>query len=521
MKKYYLKLKNFTTDELVKLLVSIPCDDEEKFIEFEKGEYRIDADELMQLNLYITNTTADDEYSKNEIPHHNRAPIYLNHIKNLTVNGNGARLVINGKSSNMVIKQCENITIRDLNITADNPEMHELQVVNKGVFFVDYKIDSQSKIDVRKSRVYFTGYDYERPIADKAKTAWWIVHFPADKPGYCHRVRHPLYNALKISRIGENLIRVFTPTACKINVGDKYYLYDVRRQYVGIFVEDSQNITLENIKQSFNYSLAFVAQNTENITLNNVDFTPDEGRELCSVADFIQICMCRGKVTVKNSRFSGAGDDCMNVHGFNFKIVKQKENVITVRFMHPQSHGFNPFMQGDEIAFVNGDTLLDTGYSRVEYSKLIDEYNIELTLTGTDGAVVGEFVENISACPHVEFTDNIIDKIVTRGLLITTRGRVNIENNHFGCTGMSGILLSDDASSWYESGPCHNVTIRNNTFDYCGENGVLIKPENKVDRGPVHKNIKIENNVFKKCERPVISSRCVENLVDINNKAAN
>ena len=29
---------------------------------------------------------------------------------------------------------------------------------------------------------------------------------------------------------------------------------------------------------------------------------------------------------------------------------------------------------------------------------------------------------------------------------------------------MSGILLSDDASSWYESGMCKDVTISNNVF---------------------------------------------------------
>lgn len=516
---YGVKPNEFCEKALENFLASIPKDDEEKIIEFQNGEYLIDAQNLKKQMLYITNTVGDEEFSKNETPHLNRAPLCFENLKNVTVDGCGARFVIHGKSTNAVIAECENITLKNLTITAENPEMHELKVVGKGAFFVDYEIDKQSKYINEKGKFYFVGHDYKRAFTHKAKTSWWNGYFPADRPEMCKREKHPLCDTFKIKEIGEHKIRAYCLSASKFKVGDRYYLFDVRRQYAGIFVRDSKNVTLRNIKQHFNYSLAFVAQNTENITIDNVYFAPENDRVMCSVADFIQICMCRGQVFVKDSYFSGAGDDCLNAHGFHFKIIKKEDNKITVSFMHPQSHGFNPFNEGDEITFVNPKTLLEKGRARVISSNqvcgnegIIFEDWLELTLDNSADAVIGEFVENITACPEVTFINNTVTRIITRGLLLTTRGKTLIENNHFKSTTCSGILLSDDANNWYESGACLDMTIKNNTFDWCGENGILIKPENTVHAGAVHKNINIIGNTFKKCEKACFDIKSTDNV---------
>ncbi len=503
--------------ELEKFLSSIPQDEEEKIIVFENGTYLIDATKLRTEKLYITNTVGDKEFSSDETPHLNRAPLWFNGLKNVTVEGNGAKFIIHGKSTNAVIDNCENIKIQNLTITADNPEMHELKVVGKGLFYVDYEIDEQSRYVNENGKLYFIGHDYKRSFKDHSRNAWWIAHFPEDKPHFCQRTYHPLRDTFKVSEIGKRRIRAYDFTASKFKVGDKYYFYDVRRQYAGIFVQDSKNVVLQNVKQHFNYSLAFVAQNTENIKLTNLDFTPENDRVMCSVADFIQICMCRGQLIVKDSKFSGAGDDCMNVHGFHFKIVDKNGDKIIVRFMHPQSHGYNAFEIGDEIEFIHPETLLPKGSARIVDSIMLNEYDIELTLDTVENAVVGEFVENVTACPQVEFVNNEIDRIITRGLLLTTRGKTNIENNLFYSTTMSGILLSDDADSWYESGMCLDMTIKDNVFDYCGENGVLIKPENKKYDGAVHKNITICGNTFKKCEKVCFDIKDSDNIIIQNN----
>ena len=511
---------SFCEKELETFLESIPKDSEEKVIEFQKGEYLIDAENLKKQMLYITNTVGDNEFSKDETPHENRAPLCFNGLKNVTVEGNGARFVIHGKATNAVISDCDNIKIRDIEITAVNPEMHELKVVGKSPLYVDFEIDGQSKVENKKGKLCFVGKDYCRSITEKAKTSWWIGRIPEKYPEMMMRVRHPLADSFKIKQTAENKIRAYCFSALRFKTGDKYYIFDVRRQYAGIFVSDSSNVTLERVKQHFNYSLALVAQNCENITVDSVEFAPEKstGRVMCSVADFIQICMCRGLVTVRNSYFDGAGDDWLNVHGFHFKIKNKNGNKITVSFMHPQSHGFNPLRAGDEIEYINPKTKLPKSRAVITDSAMLNEYDIELTLDNAEGAVIGDVIEDVSACPDVTFTGNTATRIITRGLLLTTRGKVLVENNRFVSTTMSGILLSDDAESWYESGMCLDVTIRNNVFDYCGGNGVLILPENKVHEGAVHKNITIEGNELKKCRNECFYIKSSSDIKIMNNK---
>ena len=73
-------------------------------------------------------------------------------------------------------------------------------------------------------------------------------------------------------------------------------------------------------------------------------------------------------------------------------------------------------------------------------------------------------VENITYTPEVSIHDNIFKETPTRGILVTTRKPIVIENNTFDGMGMAGIYISNDAQGWYESGPTRDVTIRNNTL---------------------------------------------------------
>lgn len=470
----------------------------EKILIFQKGTYYIDSEKCEKKKLFITNTTGDEEYEKDETPHLNTVPFFLEGVSDLTVDGNGCIFVIDGKASNLCLVGCENVKIKNLEFRHAHPDMHELKVLEKSRFSVTFALDKDSLYSLEKGKLYFYGRNYRVSAKKGAKTACYIGHIKKETPDTVKRVRHPLAKALKIKAAGEGKIKVLYPTAKSFNEGDRFYLYDVRRQFVGIFVEKSKNITFKNIRQRFNYSLALVTQDSENITVDSVDFSPekDSCRKLASCADFMQFCMCRGKITVKNSRFEGAADDCINIHGIHLKITQINDNSIKVRFMHPQTHGFNPIRTGDEIAFINPDTLLEESKAKVIDSELLNEKEILLTVDSTKNAKAGQVIEDVTACPDVSFCDNYVSRIITRGVLVTTRGKVVIKDNHFVSTSMSGILISDDARSWYESGMCLDVSIENNIFDYCGETPILIKPEIKKYEGAVHKNIRIIGNQF-------------------------
>lgn len=501
------------SQELVKLLDYAKTIDGEKTVVFQKGTYYIDSHRCQQHMLYITNTVGDKEFKSGETPHLNSVAFYFGQTNDLTVDGNGAIFVIDGKVTNIAIENCKNLTLKNLEIRHAHPDMHEFKVVKKSLFTVDFELDKDSLYSVKDGKLYFKAKDYSF-CASRNTSAWWIGLIRQETPNKIERVSHPMFSSLKTTDLGNGRIKVTYPSTKKFKEGDRIYLFDVRRQFAGIFINKSENISLYNIKQRFNYSLAYVAQDSERLTIEGCEFAPEEGsaRKMSSVADFIQLCMCRGDISVRGCYFDGAGDDCLNVHGIHFKITDVKDNVITVRFMHPQSHGFNPLRVGDEIAYISTDTLLEKGTAVIENSELIGEYVIKLTVSDTSKAKVGDVIEDVTACPNLSFTDNTATRIITRGLLITTRGKVNVENNHFLSTTMSGILLSDDAKSWYESGMCKDVTIKNNVFDYCGQTPILIKPENARYEGAVHKNVKIIGNTFKNYSGECINAKATDGL---------
>jgi hypothetical protein len=107
-----------------------------------------------------------------------------------------------------------------------------------------------------------------------------------------------------------------------------------------------------------------------------------------------------------------------------------------------------------------------------------------------------DVVENITRTPQVWVHHTEIARIPTRGILVTSRRRVVLENNVFDRVRMNAVLIEDDAESWYESGPVQNVAIRNNHFIRCGSAVISIHPENGINDKPVHKNIAITGNQF-------------------------
>ena len=77
-------------------------------------------------------------------------------------------------------------------------------------------------------------------------------------------------------------------------------------------------------------------------------------------------------------------------------------------------------------------------------------------------------VENVTYTPEVIVRNNFFSRIPSRGLLVTTRRKVLIEKNTFFRMQMSGILIANDARSWFESGMVRDITIRDNHFIECG-----------------------------------------------------
>lgn len=493
---YGVKAGKNVSKELNALFAHMAEVEGEKRIIFEKGEYFLSSEYSPKPELYITNTIGEKEWKSGEKPHSNVAGMYLEGIDDLVVDGGGSVFTIDGQMTNVVVSRCSKVTLKNFTLRTLSPDMHEFKVVKKGFGYVDYALDKDSSYVNEKGKWYFTGTDYKVPFdGDKAR-AFWIGRVDADDPDTIRRVSHPLMGTYALRELEKGVFRAYLLFRQHMRKGDRFYIFDVRRKFAGIFVERCKDISVENIAQRFNYSLAVVCQDTENFNLSGCEFAPEKGGLLmASVADFVQICMCRGLVSINDNYFEGSGDDCLNVHGIHFPVTKREGNKITVEFAHPQSYGFNPLRAGDKIRFVNPVTLLGDKYTTVLASEAVSKKEIVLTVEDASAAE-GMVVEDVSALPDLDFSRNTMNRIITRGILVTTGGKVRIADNKFLSTSMHSLLISDDAKSWYESGSVSDVTVENNYFGKCPQYNIYIKPENSVHAGYVHKNIRIRGNVF-------------------------
>lgn len=464
--------------------------------------------------LYISNTTEDDTLSKVK-----NIGFLLDGFKNLTIEGNNTLVVLHGKMVSFAILNSGNIQLKNIRFDYERPTMSELTIKTISPQAIETVIHPDSKYFIDNGRISFYGEGW------KSKSYHTIL-FEADKNVMKYSSFKPLSEskAIQTSPLHVTFQGEFSKTS--FHPGDILTVRDPYRDNSGGFISLSKNIRIENVKMHYMHGLGIVSQFSENISLVKVVAAPSEnsGRIISSFGDCFHFSGCKGSILIDSCFTSGSHDDPINIHGTHLKITSvDASKKLTVRFMHHQTYGFEAFFTNDSIAFINPQTLMPIAYAKLKNARSMNKREMELELENDlpENVKTGDCIENITWTPEVTIRNSRFERTNTRGILLTTRRKVLIENNTFYRTGMHAILIANDASSWYESGPVQDVTIRNNIFEECGYNStpgnyvIAVAPENHelVPGYMVHKNIRIENNIFKVYDYPVLSARSTEGLV--------
>lgn len=474
------------------------------------GIYELDRSKSTQVLYHISNTTSESE-DPDPTKH---IGLYLHSLKNITIDGCGSTLQMNGEMTSFVLDRCEGIILKNLDIDYKHPTQTEVEVLEEGKDYLIVQVHptSQYRIVDEQLEWYGDGWSFKNGIAqsyDRASNMTW-------------RSWSPMENLIRAVELRPNVLYLQYKEKPQVGLHIVFQMRDSFRDEVSGFVNRSKNVQLENLNFYYLGNFGVVCQYSENVTFDRCNFAPrpDSGRTNAGFADFIQVSGCRGMIDIRNSRFSGAHDDPINIHGTHLRVTEfLSPNRLKVRFMHDQTFGFEAFFKGDDIELVDPLSLLAVEKAKVKEAKLVTPREMELTLSGPLSPEVIQrkdlVVENVLWTPEVRITNNYFERIPTRGILITTRRKSLIEGNTFYGMQMSGILVADDGLSWYESGPVHDLTIRRNTFFNCGEPVINIDPENREYKGAVHKNITIEENYFymRKNSSSVIRAKAVDGLV--------
>ncbi len=469
--------------------------DEPVTIRLEPGDYHISRKEASR-HLYHISNTASDQENPDQTKH---IGLWMRRLKNLTFDGNGAWLITHGEMTSFVIDSCSDIRLENLTLTAADPSVPEMKIIAVNAESVTAAVTPPSRFDIVDGEFCWKGegWHFGEGPARATLPEHAQVFFP--ESNVTLRRPSPLKGRKYACRISGDTVRFVFDRVPDVHPGEIYQMRHGIRNEVCALICRSKNVSLSNIEFNFLGNFGLVGQMSENLTYDNLRCRPrlGSGRTDAGFADFVQMSGCKGKISILNSHFEGAHDDPINIHGTHLKVVGTQGDRLTVRFMHGQTYGFQPFFEGDEVEIVDCHTLCCLMSAHVETVRQLDDYTFELSLDRPLPAMTGDMVvENVTWTPEVEIRHNYFSRVPTRGILITTRGKSVIEDNTFFRIPMPAILVSDDARSWYESGPVRDLTIRRNLFIECGSPAIAVWPEyDRFDR-PVHRNIRIEANRF-------------------------
>ncbi|SEW53858.1 right-handed parallel beta-helix repeat-containing protein [Chitinophaga arvensicola] len=489
-------------------------------LEFAPGRYDFYPDSAVKKVYYISNTS-----SETEVPEKTKTiGLFFENFRQLTIEGNGAEFVFHGKMVTWLFDHCQDMTLRNITVDFARPSMSELTLKTVTASRVEASIHPDSKYAIINGHLEWYGekWGMKQFHAVLADTAQGLNTYSSWKP----------FDKSTATETAPNNV-VFTGdfSGFKGAPGNVLSVRDGIRDQAGMFIQHCRNVHLEHFNMRYMHGLGIVSQFSENLYYDHMEIAPDKkhGRIMATFADGMHFSGCKGEIVITNSHFQGLHDDPINVHGTHLVISeKTGPRTLKLRFMHHQTYGFEAFFAGDSISFVHAATLQGYATGQISSARLINEREMEVTLRNDlpQGITSGDCLENITWTPSLTVRNCRFESVNTRGLLVTTRKKVVIENNQFYRTGMHAILIADDAASWFESGPVQDVKISGNTFEGCAynlgkENYVIaIAPENhELLKGyMVHRNIRIEDNTFKIYDHPVLTAKSTGNLSFTRNR---
>lgn len=481
---------------------------------FPKGRYDFFPEHSAKKMYYESNTDV--------IPIRN-CPIFIQGIKNLTVDFMGSDLVFHGKLQPITIDSSKNITIKNVSIDWDVPMTAQAQITTVAGNYIEIVINEESPYKIVNNKIIFIGEGWQSELNDIMefdKQTKFVAQGCGDG---C--LGNDFYD-YKATELSKRLIRINYRVLRKPSAGNYLVLRHSARDHAGTFIVNSKNVSIQNLNMYQNAGLGILSQYAENLSFTNVHCvpSPQKNRVFAGHDDGLHFSNCKGQITVENCRFVGLMDDPINVHGTSVLITKKvNSKTLLCKFIHDQSYGFVWARPGEKIGFIENEAMNTAGTGVVESFAAINAREFEITFKNSlpQSVATGDALENLTWSPNVVIRNNFFGSCRARGILVTTPGKVIIDSNIFESSG-SAILIAGDANYWYESGAVKDVLISNNTFNdanltsmfqFC-EAIISIYPEiPKPDSSkPFHRNIRIVNNTFNPYDYPVLYAKSVEGL---------
>ena len=449
----------------------------------------------------------------------------LKGVENLVVDGHGAELVMHGRIIPFSLMNAKNITLRNFSIDWDRKFITPGKVLKSEKDMVEVEFPPEYPVKEDSGRLVFTGSQYS---SDNLLNVLEYRMDNKESAYKCHD-NYNIRNGYTAKCLGNGIFRVKGSFNTQPSVGNLLLFMHEPRLSPAIAIDSCENIRLENIDIYHCGGMGVIAQCSRNLYLDNVNvrLRKDSGDTVSITADATHFVDCEGDIRIINCLFENQQDDPCNIHGIFRRVIgRRAPDAIEIVLGHNQQFGVETIRTGDPVGFYDSRTFELLFESK---AKSIEKISLEKCILVLDDALPELNLEFLAVMKKQHDVNVLISGCTfrnnrARGLLISTLGKVLIENNYFHVPG-AAILIAGDANYWFESGPVEDVEIRNNFFDNCnygvwGNALIDIVPEIKHEHRkiPFHRNISVHHNRIKYFHKPLIHSHSVENLEFYDNE---
>ena len=497
--------------------------DNPKMLVFSPGEYHFYREDAKTKVYYESNTT--DVNPK-------VCAFLFENVNNLTIDGRGSTLIFHEQMQPFTFDNCSNIELKNINIDWENPLIAQAEVLRTTEHYIDLVIDFRdTPYRIIDDKLFFDVNRQQqnqwRSTLEFDRKGRYIV--PQTGDNGCLGEGWENYRAVTTM---PGIVRLYNDFERLPKEGNFLVMRHATRAHAGIFILESKNVTIKNLNLYHATGLGILAQFSEDLVFDEYRAVPNLGRNhyFGGGDDGIQVSNCKGQVSIQNCEFAGLMDDPVNVHGTSVQVQQiVSPTQIKCRFMHPQSVGMNWGRPNDIIGFIENESMRSLGSGKITEFRLLDKENFILTFVEAvpESLQKSDALENLTWMPDLIVKNSHFGNSRARGLLVSTPGKVRIENNVFESSG-SAILIAGDANGWFESGAVRDVLIHDNTFNdlcitspyqYCEAIISIypIIPQLDENTPAFHKNIRIEGNRFHPFDYPILFARSVVNLSFTNN----
>lgn len=521
------------SEKMMKALKKIKAENpgnEPLILSFAKGEYHFYPKKADVKTYFVSN---------HDQPNPKKVGIALEGFQNVTLEGNGSNFIFHGRIMPVALVKTKNCELRNFSVDFADPTISQVEILeNKGEEGITFKMQDGVKHDIKGGELNTYGHDWTlRP--------WVGLAFEPKTRHVVYRTSDVLFNTKGIQAKGKNVYHAPNFKHQALKPGTIFAIHTSDRPSPGVFLSENEDTKIANVKVHFADGMGLLAQLCNNVTLDGFSVClKGEGDSRCftTQADATHFSQCRGKISSTNALYEGMMDDAINVHGVYLKLTQRvNDKTARARFMHYQAYGFDWGYVGDSVQFVASKTMDSVFVSKVAAIRPVDAVDgkgmKEFEITFTDAMPQWDFdkesigIENITWTPEVYFAHNTIRNNRARGTLFSSMRKTVVEHNLFDHTSGTAILLCGDCNGWYESGPCKDILIQNNTFInsltnmFQFTNAVIsiypeipdLKNQKHYYHGGKKDAIRIINNTFKTFDKPILYAKSVDGLLFQNN----